>query len=231
MLLVENVWQVLLTASTNLLPPALGPSQQQQQQQQHQPTSVQTTFIYQQINLLVELLGFRLKNLSYTHRTTFLVLLNSLFSAFPNQASAASAASAAGSGQQPQQPQPPAFFKHPQIYIKYYFDKRKLISADLHAHSLTHLLIHSLTHYRSIQCAMLKLLSNFNGSDYFEMLNSIYISGENRALKHTPKYFISAESEEINKAIVVVIARAIHSTCKLNCHYNVVLMYAMHVLN
>jgi len=56
---------------------------------------------------------------------------------------------------------------------------------------------------------MLKLLSSFSGSDFYELLNSIYSNS-----KHGPKYFINPESEEINKAIVIVIARAIHLTCK-----------------
>ena len=57
---------------------------------------------------------------------------------------------------------------------------------------------------------MLKLLSNFSGSDYYELLNSIYASS-----KHAPRYFINQDSEEINKAIVIIIARAIHLTCKI----------------
>ena len=56
---------------------------------------------------------------------------------------------------------------------------------------------------------MLKLLSSFSGSDFYELLNSIYASS-----KHSPKLFINSDSEEINKAIVMVVARAVNLTCK-----------------
>ncbi len=51
---------------------------------------------------------------------------------------------------------------------------------------------------------MLKLLTSFTGSDHYELLNSILTS-----TKHGPKYFINPDSEEINKAIILIIARAI----------------------
>ncbi len=51
---------------------------------------------------------------------------------------------------------------------------------------------------------MLKLLKSFTGSDHYELLNSILTS-----TKHGPKYFINPDSEEINKAIILTIARAI----------------------
>ena len=51
---------------------------------------------------------------------------------------------------------------------------------------------------------MLKLLTSFTGSDHYELLNSILTS-----TKHGPRYFIHPESEEINKAIIIIIARAI----------------------
>ena len=108
------------------------------------------------------MIAFRLKNLSFTHRTTFLYYLNSLF-VQPNQ-------------QTQQQQQPILYIKHPQIYL-------------------------------NAQCAMLKMLSSFTGSDHYELLNSILASTS----KHQPKYFINPD-EEINKAIVIVIARAIHLT-------------------
>ena len=54
------------------------------------------------------------------------------------------------------------------------------------------------------------MLSSFSGSDYYEFLNSVYT-----ASKHSPKYYINPESEEINKAIVLVLARAINLTCKM----------------
>jgi len=52
------------------------------------------------------MIAFRLKNLSFTHRTTFLFFLNSLFVSEQQQ-------------QQQQQQQPQIrFIKHPQIYLK-----------------------------------------------------------------------------------------------------------------
>ena len=54
---------------------------------------------------------------------------------------------------------------------------------------------------------MLRLISSFTGSDHYELLNSILAS-----TKHGPKYFINPD-EEINKAIVIIIARAIHLAC------------------
>lgn len=65
--------------------------------------------------------------------------------------------------------------------------------------------------YANTHCAILKLLSSFSGSDYFELLNSIYTPPN----KHGPKYFINPESEEINKAIVIIIARTVHLTCNM----------------
>ena len=62
---------------------------------------------------------------------------------------------------------------------------------------------------------MLKLLSSFSGSDYIELLNSIYIPQSSSTSKNAPKNFINPDSEEINKAIVLVIAKAIHLTCIL----------------
>jgi hypothetical protein len=51
---------------------------------------------------------------------------------------------------------------------------------------------------------MLKLLTSFTGSDHYELLNSILTS-----MKHGPKYFINPDSEEVNKAIIIIISRAI----------------------
>lgn len=62
--------------------------------------------------------------------------------------------------------------------------------------------------YVNSHCAILKLLSSFSGSDYYELLNSIYTPN-----KHALKYFINSDSDEINKAIVIVIARAVNLTC------------------
>ena len=89
----QNLWKDLILAQPGALPPV--PSTQQPTQA---PNTIQTTFLYQQLNLLIELIGFRLKHFSFTHRTTFLVLLNSLFI--------------------PQQQQHMNYIKHPQIYLK-----------------------------------------------------------------------------------------------------------------
>ncbi len=51
---------------------------------------------------------------------------------------------------------------------------------------------------------MFKLLMSFTGSDHYELLHSILTSN-----KHGPKYFINPDSEEINKAIIIAIARSI----------------------
>lgn len=100
LILIENVWQVLITTSLNNLP--MPPQQHQLGMPNNFNSSLQATFLYQQVNLLIELIGFRLKHLSFTHRTTFLYLLNNLFS---NQ------------NQQPRNDQI-NFIRHPQIYIK-----------------------------------------------------------------------------------------------------------------
>ncbi len=180
----QNVWQFLIAANLNHLALPINLGQQQQQVQ-----LVQMQFLYQQMNMLIELIGFRLKHLSFTHKTTFLLNLNNLFTNVA-QASSLSTSGPAQGQQQAQQSQSQQaqstqqrtdsinFTKHPQIY--------------LNAH-----------------CAMLKLLSSFNGSDYYEFLNSITASS-----KHAPKYFLNPESEEINKAIVMLIARAVHLTSK-----------------
>lgn len=178
-MLTQNVWQVLITTNFQSLPmpaPLAGASQPMS-------NTVQTTFLYQQVNLIVELVCFRLKHLSFTHRTTFLVLLNGLFTAVnPATGTGGSGASGrpgveslanSGTGVRPDQMN---FIRHPQIYI-------------------------------NVQSAMLKLLASFSGSDFYELLNSIYASS-----KHAPKYFVNPDSEEINKAIVMLIARAIHLT-------------------
>ncbi len=68
--------------------------------------------------------------------------------------------------------------------------------------------------YVNTHCAFLKLLSSFSGSDYYELLNSINAPPNN---KHGPKYFVNSESEEINKALVMVIARAVQLTSSRMC--------------
>jgi len=181
----QNAWQFLIAANLNQLALPNNVGQQQQQVQ-----LVQMQFLYQQMNMLIELFGFRLKHLSFTHKTTFLLNLNNLFTSGAQASNSSTSGQQGQQSQQSQSQQPQAqqsqstqqrtdsinFTKHPQIY--------------LNAH-----------------CAILKLLSSFNGSDYYELLNSITAS-----TKHAPKYFINPESEEINKAIVLLIARAVHLT-------------------
>jgi mediator of RNA polymerase II transcription subunit 23 len=147
-----QLWSNLINAHT---------SQQQPQQPTAavNPSSSQmsySAFLHQQMNLIIEIVAFRLKHLNCTHRSQFLFLLNNLYA--------------------PAKPENAAYIKHPQIYV-------------------------------NVQCATLKLLSTFTGSDFFELLNAIY-SGS----KHGPKYYVNPESEEINKAIVYLIARAIQIT-------------------
>jgi mediator of RNA polymerase II transcription subunit 23 len=164
--LKEYLWQPFTTVPLSNFAPLFNTTQMVSAAQ----TQIQTTFLFQQMNLLIELIAFRLKHLSFTHRTNFLSSLNNLFTQSIQQQAQAQQT-------QQQQQQQINFIKHPQIYTN--------------AH-----------------CAMLKLISSFSGSDYYELLNSIYSAGN----KHTPRYFINNDSEEINKAIVLVIARAIHMT-------------------
>lgn len=137
------------------------------------------------MNLLIEMITFRLKQLSFTHRTTFLILINSLYT-HPSLASNVAQGSQAQKPAQstPQIPQLKAdqinFLKHPLIYI-------------------------------NSQYAMLKILSSYNGGDFYELLNSLHPTS-----KHSPALFVNQESEEINKAIIIVIARSVHLTC-MNC--------------
>jgi len=97
----QNLWKDLILAQPQNLPQIS--SFQQQQQQNQNINTVQTIFLYQQLNMLIELIAFRLKHLSFTHRTTFLVFLNSLF--IPPQL-------------QQQQQYQMNYIKHPQIYFK-----------------------------------------------------------------------------------------------------------------
>jgi len=90
----QNVWQFFVAANLNQL--AL-PNNSGQQQQQVQ--LIQMQFLYQQMNMLIELVGFRLKHLSFTHKTTFLLSLNNLFT------SGSQASNSATSGQQQGQQQ------------------------------------------------------------------------------------------------------------------------------
>jgi hypothetical protein len=174
---LENVWNVIVSSSLSNVPlPPYAIQQQIQLQQQQQPipanlgASTQLTFLHQQLNLLIEIISFRLKHLTFTHRTTFLTMLNNLFN-FKQQ-------------QQPQQQPQQAQLRNEQInYIK-------------------HPVI-----YVNTQCAMLKLLTSFNGPDYFEFLNSIHVT-----TKHSPVYFINQDSEEISKAVILLIARAVQLT-------------------
>jgi hypothetical protein len=106
--LTENLWGVLILGQTSNLPPVAS----FQQQQQLSANFIQSSFLYQQLNLLIELIIFRFKHLSFTHRTTFLFLLNSLYSQQPQQPIQQAT-------QQPQQLSTITYIKHPQIYIKF----------------------------------------------------------------------------------------------------------------
>lgn len=69
------------------------------------------------------------------------------------------------------------------------------------------------TIYLNTHCAILKILSSFSGSDYYELLNSIVSSAQN---KPGYKQFLNNESEELNKAVITLVAHAIHLTCNRN---------------
>ena len=144
--------------------------------------NAQFSYFYQQMNLLIEMITFRLKQLSFTHRATFLILINSLYT-HPSLALNATQASQAQK-MVPNAPQIPQlkndqinFLKHPLIYI-------------------------------NSQYAMLKIISSYSGGDFYELLNSLHPTS-----KHSPALFVNQESEEINKAIVMIIARSVHLTC------------------
>lgn len=186
------MWQILITTNPNNLPQV-----QQHQQQQQMGNMAQTTFLYQQLNLLIELLCFRLKHLSFTHRTTFLFHLNNLFTQ-------SSSINATNQSQQAQQQQQQQGQQQNQAQLQQQMQQQQQSQRSDQINFIKHPII-----YVNVQCTMLKLLSSFSGSDYFELLNSICASS-----KHAPKYFINSDSEEINKAIVMVIARAVHLTCK-----------------
>ena len=67
--LTQSVWQVLITTNFNSLPmPPLN---------NNQPISntIQTTFLYQQVNLIIELICFRLKHLRFAKMLSFLKIL------------------------------------------------------------------------------------------------------------------------------------------------------------
>jgi hypothetical protein len=67
----------------------------------------------------------------------------------------------------------------------------------------------------SCQCALLKLLQGFSGSDLYELLTSIYGN-----TKYAAGYLINTELEELNKVSIMLIARAIQLTSNdLNPHY------------
>lgn len=91
----QNLWKDLMVAQPQNLPPIS--TFQQQPNQSSLP--MQTSFLHQQQNLLIEIIAFRLKHLSFTHRTTLLYLLNNLFM------------------QQQQNPNM-NYIRHPQVYLK-----------------------------------------------------------------------------------------------------------------
>jgi len=95
--MIEHLWFPLVQMQPSQLP---NPSNVLLQQGLI-ASAIQTTFLHQQLNLLIEMIAFRLKNLSFTHRTTFLYFLNNLFSS--------------------QQQTPISYIKHPQIYLKLIF--------------------------------------------------------------------------------------------------------------
>lgn len=177
----QNVWSVLINTNPNNLP--------QLHQHAQLGNLAQTTFLYQQLNLLIELICFRLKHLSFTHRTTFLILLNNLFTSPMSQ-------NQNQSQQGQQQPQVAG-----QMSQQIPHQQQQSQRSD-QINFIKHPII-----YVNVQCAMLKLLSSFSGSDYIELLNSVYGNS-----KHAPKFFINSDSEELNKAIVMVIAKAVHLT-------------------
>lgn len=186
---LEHVWQVL-TAPTP--------------QSNQTPSQLPSAFVNQQVNLLIELISFRLKNLTFTHRTSFVLLLNNLFSSPVSSSSSTQPGqpAQAGGGGVAQQQQPSQAQVQPQQQQQ--GQPRVNSPADVVGAFMKHHII-----YVNAHCAFLKLLSSFSGSDFYELLNSISTTPSN---KHGPKYFVNAESEEINKAVVMVIARAVHLT-------------------
>jgi hypothetical protein len=184
----ENLWLQIATSTLNNVPlPPFAIQQQMQLQQQQQPipanlaATSQLAFLHQQLNVFIEMIAFRFKHLTFTHRTTMITLLNQLFSFKQQQQPQGS-----GGGQQAQQGQQQQagqlrtdqinYIKHPIIYL-------------------------------NTQSAILKLLSSFNGTEFYEFLNSIYTN-----TKHSPIYFVNADTEEISKAVIFLIARAVQLT-------------------
>lgn len=170
------------------------------------PNQLSLVFISQQLNLLIELICFRLKNLTFTHRTSFLLLLNNLFASSSSSSSSSSGGSSGqGAGQPGQQSGQQGQQGSGQQQQQQASGQRGTGGSGGGTDFMKHNFIYVNTH-----CAILKLLSSFCGSDYYELLNSIVSAPPN---KHGPKYFLNTESEEINKAIVVLIARAVNLTC------------------
>lgn len=150
-------------------------------------------FINQQLNLLIEIISFRLKNLAFMHRTSFLHLLNNLFTP----------CSSVGLGQVGQQSgaQGQSSSSQQQQVVQNQRGGASGSGADFMKHHII---------YVNTHCAILKILSSFSGSDYYELLNSIVSSPPN---KPGNKHFLNTESEELNKAIIVLISHAVHLTC------------------
>jgi hypothetical protein len=178
---------------------------QSSQQAAHQ--QLPAVFINQQINMLIELICFRMKNLTFTHRTNFLQILNTLFT------SPSSQSSQSGSQQQQQQQGSQQGGQQPGAQQ----GQQQGAQQGQRSVDQTGIFMKNHTIYLNTHCAILKLLSSFTGADYFELLNSI----TGIPNKHGPKYFVSSESEEINKAIVVVIGRAVHLTCNFSFQENI----------
>ena len=62
----------------------------------------------------------------------------------------------------------------------------------------------------SSQSALLKLIQGFSIADFYELLNSIIGN-----VKYSQQCLINVELEAINEAVVLLLATAIHLTCKI----------------
>ena len=104
--LIENLWQVLNPPNIQLQSTTLS-------------VQTQSVFVHQQLNLAIELIAYRFKHLSFTHRSTMLFHLNCLFTGQPGQQMQAQANNPNQQQQQQTRPDQISYIKHPQIYIKW----------------------------------------------------------------------------------------------------------------
>lgn len=183
--LKENWWNIIANSTPANLPLPIAALQQhmqlQQQQMQIPPNlglNQQIAFLNQQLNALIELVAYRIKHLSFSHRTSLFGLLNGLFN-FQSKSQQQQQAQSQGQPGQPAQPQQQSqrtdtvnFIKHPIIYM-------------------------------NVHCAMLKIFNSFYGTDFYELISSL----NSKAMG-----FINTESEELNKAFVILVARAFQFT-------------------